>query len=239
MTAPIRLFIGAPPAGLDAESQLVAEFSIRKYSSQPVEITWLKNTDDKNSLLYGWDLSKVTTPFSPYRWATCYLAKTGRALYVDVDVVCTGDIAELWNMPLPRGTVVAARGGWRYCVSLWDCESALRVMMPLADLKKADGHQKQNTFFRDHPELTHKFGSTWNYLDDQDLGPIENAKIIHYTSLRSQPSHRHAVARLKAEGRTHWNKRPVGRHPRSAIAKLFEDMLAEARAAGYSPEQYY
>jgi hypothetical protein len=49
---------------------------------------------------------------------------------------------------------------------------------------------------------------------------------------------KYALPRLKAEGRSHWYTGPVFAHPRQDLQALFDQLYAEALAAGYTVEQY-
>jgi hypothetical protein len=233
----VRVFVGCAPSGDDAESMAVLEHSLRSRCSLPVEITWMQASRDPQSLWCGWDLTAAATPFSPFRWscaAACGFK--GRAIYCDSDVVWLGDAAALWRMPLDRGQCVAARDRSKFCVSLWDCEKAQQHMLPLEQLRRRDGHQRQSSYFRHRPWLIRSFGPAWNYLDDADDGSF--TKVVHYTDLRFQPSFRHATERLRKAGRSHWYDGPVGEHPRREIVELFDNELEAAKAAGYTVERY-
>lgn len=235
----IRIFIGAPPYGDDAEQMMVAEYTLRKYASQPVEISWLIVTDDPISPFYGWDRAHWATPFSGLRWAVPYLCDfIGRAIYLDCDIIVQADIAKLWDIEL-LGSPLGARGGWRYCVTLFDCEAVKRHMVPWAELKSANGHQRQTAYFTARPQLTRPFGPAWNYLDNEDAGPLTQAHIVHYTSLLTQPSRTYSSKRLAAEGHKHWYRKPTHQHPRREITALYEAAFRSAVAGGYTPEQYY
>jgi hypothetical protein len=234
----IRVFIGAPPRGDDAEQMMVAEYTLRKFVSEPVDITWLIISEDPVSPLYGWARAQWATPFSGLRWAVPHLCEfAGRAIYLDCDIIVQDDIAKLWNLEL-WDCPVAARGGWRYCVTLFDCQAVKAHMLPLDALKSADGHSRQMGYFRARPQLTMAFGSIWNYLDDEDRGPLSDAGIVHYTALPSQPSRKHSLRRLIDGGLKHWYRKPTTKHPRAEIVELYENALAEAISEGYAPEQY-
>jgi hypothetical protein len=124
----IKVFVGCDPNGADAESMAVLEYTLRKHSSRPVELHWMQMTKDKQSPWYtdqydGWNTTAWPTPFSGFRWgvplATNY---TGRAIYMDSDMIIQRDIAELYDMPLEDNKIVAAKSPDRFCVCLWDCE---------------------------------------------------------------------------------------------------------------------
>ncbi|MCH6043866.1 glycosyl transferase, partial [Salmonella enterica] len=80
-----------------------------------------------------WRTEKWSTPFSAFRWAVPAAAGfQGRALYMDADMLVLCDLAEIWDLPLDDGAIVAGRrdgDGWRSCVALWDCAGA-RAHLP-------------------------------------------------------------------------------------------------------------
>lgn len=191
---------------------------------------------DPESLWHGWDMSAWATPFSGFRWQVPGACDHhGRAIYMDSDTIVLGDMAALWRMPLDRGQCVAARDRSKFCVSLWDCGKAMQHMLPLAELRKRDGHAKQGMYFRTRPWLIRSFGAAWNYLDIEDEGPF--TKVVHYTDLATQPHMHHALPRLAGAGRHHWYDGPV-REGRRDILELFEREFAAAQAAGYTVDRY-
>ena len=46
---PVRVFIGTSSNGEDAKIEMAYEHSIRKNCSRPVDITWMRQTNDKDS----------------------------------------------------------------------------------------------------------------------------------------------------------------------------------------------
>lgn len=235
----IRVFIGCAPDGADAESQAVCEYTLRSCSSGEIDLTWMIASRDPASPWCGWDMTRWATPFSGFRWAVPALCGfEGRALYLDSDTIVRADIAKLWQTPIEAGKVVIARDPTRFCVSLWDCAAAEPHMLGLDELKRSDGHQRQSAYFRTRGGLVQRFAGLWNYLDTQDIAPLADAKILHYTDLSTQPHMRHAIPRLAAMGRAHWYDGPIRRHSRGDIVQRFEFDLAHAKEAGYTPERY-
>lgn len=245
----IRVFVGCAPNHEDLESQAVLEWSIRKLASEPVEIEWMKLSRDPSSFWYsdgdkGWQTRDWATPFSGFRWAIpAACGFEGRAIYCDSDVIFLADIAGLWNQPMKPGKLALAKGGgsWRYCVSLWDCAEAGQYVPPLEELRSdARAHLKMSTFMANHPQLTQAFAGEWNCLDGQGHKNLKDGavKALHYTDMSSQPQLRHAIPRLAVLGRKHWYNGQVRRHPRDDVTLLFDQMLDEAKANGFSPERY-
>lgn len=191
MSQPIRVFVGTSPAD-DIEAERTLRYSIEKHTSRPVEFTWMHS--EHPPYWSGWDQSSWATPFSGYRWSVPEAAGfTGRAIYIDVDMLCLADLAELYDREIPDGKCVLGRGDWRLCVSLWDCERTRKLgwIPPIAQLKRKAGWHR--TLNRSAPPFQATMGAEWNCTDGRGLTSenrefaIEEIKILHFTERRSQP----------------------------------------------------
>lgn len=243
MSTPVRIFVGCATYGEDIESQAVLEWSIRKHASLPVELTWMQQS--AHGPFSAWNTERWATPFSGFRWAIPELCRfTGKAIYMDSDVIVMADIAELWAQQHEPGRFLIAKGGgaWRICVSMFDCAEAREHIPPLAQLQAdASSHRNMCALIKQRPELVQAFEGEWNCLD-REVGERSvhdpSIKAIHYTDMRSQPQLRHALPRLQAEGREHWHQgtKLIGQYPK--IDALFDELLEEATANGCAPERY-
>jgi hypothetical protein len=246
----IRVFVGCAPNHEDLESQSVFEWSLRKHASEPVAVEWMRLSRDPASPWFsdgdarGWRTERWATPFSGFRWAIPAICNfEGRAIYSDSDVIWLADVAELARQAMAPGKVALAKakGSWRFCVSLWDCAATKPHMRPL-EVLRADpmSHRLQNAYFAERPELIEGFAGDWNCLDGEGHADLADGalKALHYTDMSCQPQLRHALPRLKAQGRSHWFNGTVRRHPRADVEALFDRLLDEARANGYGPERY-
>ena len=82
----------------------------------------MKASNDPSSVWHSWLMRNWATPFSGFRWSIRKLARTGRAIYLDIDMILMTDIASsitrsgnrLFASPEPR----------TFCCTLWDCERA-------------------------------------------------------------------------------------------------------------------
>lgn len=230
--------MGCAANGEDAESLAVLEYSARKHASQPIDIVWMKQA--QGGFWSGWNTSRWATPFSGFRWGIpAYCGFEGRAIYMDSDMIVQGDLAELWAIPIKPGKVVVSKGTWRFCVSLWDCYAA-KEHLPSIDWLRSEPsqHSVSIAYFRRNGHLIQSFGPAWNYCDNEDTGPLTDAKVLHYTDMSCQPHLKYAIPRLKSAGQKHWFNGTVREHPRADIQSLFERYLTEAVAAGYSPADY-
>lgn len=246
---PIRIFVGCDPNNSDLEQMMVLDYSIHKHTQQPVQIIWMQLSHDPNSAWYadpatgnGWRTQDWATPFSGFRWAIPeYCGFTGRAIYMDADMLVLSDINELWQHPITGDAVVAAKGNgdlMRLCTCVWDCAKAQAVLPPLAKLQAdPNSHQHMMRLFREHPEWVEVYQDHFNCVDGEEL-PIEAIKILHYSDMGTQFSHRYSLPRLQQEGGQHWFDGQILPHPRQDLAALFDQYYHEALAAGYTVENY-
>ncbi len=249
MSETMKIFVGCDPNDCDLEQMMVLEYSLRKHASQPLEIHWMQLSHDPQSFWYsnpeqqqGWRSDDWTTPFSGFRWAIpAFCQFEGRAIYMDADVVILSDIAELWNTPFEPGKIVMAKGGeesWRFCVSMWDCAAAREHLPPLEQIRgDRKAHHKLRDYFRDHTQLIQAFDTQFNNIDGEGH-PIEAIKILHYSDIGTQLSHKHSFKRLASQGEKHWFDGAVFDHPRKDLIELFDRYLADALQAGYSLDSY-
>lgn len=243
MSDRIRLFVGCAPNGEDAESQMVLEYTARRNSSLPIDIVWMRLSDDPKSFWSGWNTSEWSTPFSGFRWAIPeYCNHSGEAIYMDSDMIILSDLAELWRNKWNIGdqpkAVVQAKGGWRFCVAKWDCRRAFDHILPVERLKKIPGsHSRTFSYFANNPELVQVFDRQWNNFDGEN-DSLSDVKILHYTDMSTQPHLKYALPRLEASGTRHWYDGEVRAHRRADVVELFDQMYEAAVRDGFSPSAY-
>src|SRR5262245_65743402 len=120
----IRIFVGCSANAEDAEAQAMLEYSLRHYASEPIDITWMMLSRDKDSPWYssataGWNTQLWATPFSVFRWAIPHVCKyQGKAIYMDVDMVARADIPQVWHQPIPPGNARLVKGEKTSCGEL-------------------------------------------------------------------------------------------------------------------------
>lgn len=237
----IRLFIGTSPQGEDYEAEAVAAYTAQKFSSLPIEIVWMRQA--KKGPYSGWRMGSGRTPFSAFRWSLPAMCGfQGRAIYTDVDFVFHGDLAELWREDIP-GVLVTKRpkpsGKLKTCCILFDCAKAKGHVADIDGLRQFDDPQGYySNYFKDRPALVSNFQSgDWNAIDAFDLSnPC--IKATHYSRMEHQVHLPHAIARLKAQGKSHWYTGPVFAHPNASLQQHFDTMLAEAKAQGLTYESF-
>ncbi len=172
----IRLFVGTDPQQHVAERAL--EASVRKNTSEPVEITWMRAGEP------GWDWDDGATPFSRFRWRVpreC--GYEGRAIYMDADMLALGDLGELWS-GAPNG--YAGRNRKKADVIVWDCEKpGLDHKLPdcwdHCDVLKTDTKILHFTRLRSQP--WHPYPDRYDYGPHAD--PAACALFWEYVNLHS------------------------------------------------------
>ena len=247
--AMIKVFVGCDPNNCDLEQMMVLDYSIRKHTQHPVEIMWMQLSSDATSPWYsnattdeGWHTEKWATPFSGFRWAIPELCNfEGRAIYMDTDVIVLCDINELWSHPMDDKSIVIAKGGSstaRLCTSVWDCNKAKKYLPTLKEMR-ADpaSHKKLMQLIKEKPQLVQPYKDSYNNIDGEGLA-IEEIKVLHYSDMGTQFSHKYALPRLQATGQEHWFDGAIMPHPRQDLTELFDQYYQEALSAGYRLENY-
>ena len=245
----IKVFVGCDPNNCDLEQMMVLDYSIRKNTQHPVEITWMQLSHDPASPWYsnqetheGWHTEKWATPFSGFRWAIPESSNfEGRSIYMDADVIVLCDIAELWSHPMKDDAIVIAKGGKssaRLCTCVWDCEKAKQYLPSLKTLQSdPDGHKKLMQLIKDQPHLVQNYNNSYNCIDGEGL-KIEDIKILHYSDMGTQFSHKYSLPRLEKNNQKHWFDGKIMPHPRQDLVELFDQYYQEALDNGYKPEDY-
>ena len=244
MVSPLRVFVGTAANHEDAESQAVLEHSIRSRTMSDVEITWMRLSKDPGSPFYsdrerrlGWDTTTWATPFTGFRWAVPSLAGfTGRALYMDSDMIVLADLAELFSQQVHPGCIALTKTPNRSCVMLFDCVEAQSKLPHVEDLMRSIATVKTNARTMMAPFIN----GNWNCLDGEKHGSIYDPeiKILHYTSMPHQPHLPRALERLAQRGHKHWFDGSVTTHWRKDVVDLFEREFSAAVAAGYTVDRY-
>lgn len=228
MTDPVRIFIGSSSNNEDAEAEMILKYSLEKNASRPLDITFMRQSDDATSPWGCWATERWSTPFSGFRWTIPEICGfKGRAIYMDVDMINFHDICELHDTLLEEGKVMMARrgvrfGGTEFCVIVFDNAAMYPHSIPIERMRvNPDIHHRMIARFTQSP-LVQYFGKEWNCHDGEDL-PIDQIKHLHFTNMATQP--------WKPE----WYVGPKESHPRPEIADLWFQMRNEAYAAGRVP----
>lgn len=245
----IKVFVGCDPNNCDLEQMMVLDYSIHKHTQAPVEIIWMQLSHDASSFWFadsqakkGWRTEKWATPFSGFRWAIpAYCNYEGRAIYMDTDVIVLSDLNELWQHPIEGQAVVAAKGGKstaRLCTCVWDCSKAQAFIPDIEQLKNnPESHKNLMKKIKEHPEYVQSYEDHFNCIDGEDLA-VSEIKILHYSDMGTQFSHKYSLPRLAEDNMQHWFDGEILDHPRQDLAQLFDQYYQEALDAGYKLEDY-
>jgi len=204
-TEPLRIFIG-----YDSKEPVafhVLSHSILRHSSVPVTIMPLVQSVLRDAGLYTRKRqSTESTEFSITRFLVPYLAGyRGQALFMDCDMLCQGDVAELFEMahysarpyPSPRMAVHVVqheyqttqevkflgqvnlsypRKNWS-SVMMFDCERCSQLTPERVNI--LSGLELHRFSWIKDEELG-KLPETWNWLvGEYEANPY--AKLLHYT----------------------------------------------------------
>jgi hypothetical protein len=242
---PIRVFVGTDVNGGCAECQMVFEYSLRKHASKPVEVVWMKISDEPDSFWYGWNTDTWSTPFSGFRYGIAEACEfKGRAIYCDDDQLWLDDVVHLFNQEIFPEDVMTGKilpnGEIRHCVSVIDCKKFGNEIQGGEDGWSVHRRNKNSDFVemmkaRTFP-LTTIIDDRWNCYDGENMS-LDDVGILHFTDMRSNPGVHMAVDRLGGQAH-HWYDGPVIRHRRQDCVDIFKQYYDEAIAAGYSVADY-
>ncbi len=225
---PIQVYVGSDPRMGRAER--VLEHSIRKHTTGPVEIVWMRAGDRG----WGdeWEAARGRPsgiPYSGIGWATdftCFrfaipelAGFKGKAIYLDVDMIVLHDLRDLFDLPASHAANCMGRG---LDVVLWNCDIVGRLEhWPDIEAMKSNAKYSQLArFLQRTAELRMQVDPRWDVLDRV----TNDARLVHYTDMRTQPWHP-------------WPERfqYPEKHPNSAAQELWEDYEREARTALETP----
>lgn len=199
LVAPLRIFLGTEQAQVVAHR--VLEYSIRKSASVPVEVVPMLDLPHR---MPRDPLNRPRTTFSFARFMIPKLCGfTGRALYLDADMVVFGDVAEFLDMPLDRHAVLCTSaeptdkweghnsvhlGARSTAVMLLDCErlqwDADEIIAGLDDGLYTYEQLMSDMCIVDPDQIGDTLGPEWNDLERYDPG---RTKLLHYTVVPTQP----------------------------------------------------
>jgi hypothetical protein len=222
------VFIGSGEASVLERKTLI--YSIKKVSRVPPEIIVFNGThntverEGSEPQLAPMSLRakyKNITEFSNYRFLIPELCgHTGRAIYLDSDMICIADIGELFNASPDEADFLAksfvdksGQRRWGLSVALYDCALCHFDLERYVDEMGSglytynDLQQMSPQFLSVHPFRIGEIDPNWNSYDHFD----GRTKLIHYTNLHMQP--------WKVRGHPHGN--------------LWFQYFHEARQAGF------
>lgn len=205
MTPPIKIFIGSGEASLVERKVLI--YSLKKHTNRPLDIYVFNGTHDtieRNDeapirLNMPLDIKYQNfTEFSNYRWYIPRLCGfEGRAIWMDSDMVCLSDISDFFEADMKGYGLLAKASAygaanlqrWGLSMVLLDCQKCQfnpeQYFKEIADglYTYTDLHQMTPQFQNYHSFDIGTIPVGWNDFDQKN----ENTKLIHYTSLLSQP----------------------------------------------------
>lgn len=196
----IRIYVG-----VDRSQELavpVLEHSIRRHTSAKVEVIPMLDlpvptpVDPRNSQRTGFSFSRFCIPkLAGY---------SGKAIYMDADMLVFSDIRELWNIPFDGAKIViqqevkfesattqkigAPKKRKKQCaVMLLDCSrldwDIEKIVAGMDDGKYDYEQLMYDICILDESEVKYGVPFEWNSLEHWD----SNTHLIHYTDVYTQP----------------------------------------------------
>jgi hypothetical protein len=206
----IKIFIGTSRNGEDAIAEKTLEYSLKKHSSEPLEIYFMRNS--KSGIFGEFDSSLWATPFTNLRWCIPeYCNFSGKAIYMDVDQLNLRNISDLYNIDLGQYPFAARKD--RLCVMLMDCSKMKPLLKPISEIKKDSGYG--TSIYWNILKSSMNLDPRWNCLDGEGRS-IEDIWHLHFTSMPTQP------------WKPSWFKGTHKNHPREDLVNLWRRYSLEA-----------
>lgn len=192
---PARVFVGAEPE--QELAFLVLAHSIRKHSSTSVSVQRLDTCIQALGLGMPVPDSPSHRPRTPFSFQRFHIPRlcdfSGRAIYLDSDMLVRGDLRELWTHAMRSNQMVSAQARAadsatppQFNVMLIDCD-ALR--WDLADIVRqldAGTLSYEDLMFRMKTVARHEasLSADWNSLEYFKPG---KTRLVHFTEMNRQP----------------------------------------------------
>ncbi len=190
MNDTIRIFVGA-----DRSAQLpclVLEHSIKRHTQRDVRVEPIDNglvptaSDPRNSPYTNFSFARFHIP------AICEYS--GKAIYMDSDMLVFHDIAEVWETPFDGGKVLIERGsfeknemGKQAAIMQLDCSrlpwDAAACVASLGRDYTYNELMSLKPLLNDS-EIRQRIPNGWNELDRYEPQQTRN---LHFTEIRTQP----------------------------------------------------
>lgn len=182
----IRIFVGSETGQGAAEAALAQ--SIRRNVSGPVAITWMR--EGAGEAWSGWSRDGWYTGFTCFRYAIPFVARQGRAIYMDVDMIALRDLRELWEMELHRP--IAALTPRRADVMLIDCDAlAARAVAgwpsTLEEMKRSGRPIEHYRRMLEAADCFQPLDGRWNVIDGANGESLDDIAILHFSDMSTQP----------------------------------------------------
>ena len=232
---PIKVYVGTAPEQMLAVK--VLEYTIKKHASTAVEVFPMCEAEIEVPMPKD-PKNRPKTPFSFQRFFIPELNNyTGRAIYVDSDMIVFTDIRKLWSKEMDDADVLAA---WeksdtgrkpQFSVMLMDCD---KLKWNVADIvQMLDEGKLDYEGLMYEMKVAKKVSPTiereWNSLEHYEEG-VTN--LLHYTDMNKQPwlSRKNPISYIWVE------------ELRNAVKDSFiskDYVLAEVKAGNVRPSLYY
>lgn len=204
MSETLHIWVGTDPWQKRAGAEKVLEHSVRKHATCPVEFHWMRSGDAPHYAVsengdpgtwklgrpidHAWPKRGWGTPFSCFRFAIPEMSGfSGRAVYMDADMVCLGDVRELRDRKLRKPwTCTGARST---DVSIIQCD-AFRLDR---DWPRIESMKPSSATTGAYVGMLHALGwidptldPNWNCTDN-GMRWTEQTRLLHFTVVPQQP----------------------------------------------------
>ena len=237
----MKVFIAAAPNGLDAEAQMVTEYSIRKFTSVEPKITWLIDGTHEEDPLYDWDMGLWETPYCGFRWAVPELCDfEGDALYINFNNIVLSDLDELMQIPWDEDAVLmTTKKNW-FNIIRFNNSKIQKYLPSIADMKFASSaYEICAKYFIENKNLVQWLPGNWSPDPAKCIEDLEDRRAVYYEDLYNVYLKKETFPRLSKTSTDHWFDQYINPEKgHDFTCELFDNYFNQALNADYRVEKY-
>lgn len=238
----IKVFVGCAPDGLDAEAQMVFEYSLKKFCVVECEIVWLKdNLEDKEDPLYSWDMGHWETPYCGFRWAVPELSEfKGDSLYLDFNHIVLSDVSWLMELPWKDDGLIMTPKDNKFAMMRFNNEKIQKYLPTIEEMAQCStSHTFCCQYFSLNKRLLQYLPGDWGPDPVFCIGDLAQKRLIYYQDLYNMYLKEYGYNRLRQTATDHWFDIYVDKkRPKNFGAEVFDEYYHEALNNSFTVEQY-
>jgi hypothetical protein len=231
----IKIYVACAPKGLDAEAQMVLDYSIRKFTTVDYEIIWLQDSEDEDSPLFNWNMDTWETPFCGFKWAIPELSNyEGESIYLSYNQIIMEDIAKIVEADFEEDKVLLTAKDSALNVIKFNNSKIKKYLPTIEEMKiSSSAHQFSQGYFFNNEDKIQFIEGDWG----TEISDIVSKSSVLYYNLRETYLDKYTFPRLKKLGEEHWFSSSEDREE-TFTSKVFEQYYEEALNEGYTVENY-
>jgi hypothetical protein len=202
----IKIYVACAPDGLDAEAQMVLDYSIRKFTTVDYEIIWLQDSEDEDSPLFNWNMDTWETPFCGFRWAVPELSNfEGESLYLDFNHIILSDLAEISQIDWKNDAVLMTTKNNPLSIIKFNNRKIQKYLPLIEEMAiSSSSHSICARYFLENKKLIQYIPGDWGPDPSNTLEDLAYKNAIYYEDLHNMYLKPIGYSRLNENCIDHW-----------------------------------